>query len=256
MPKGGTLRIATDNVTLDTNFVRLHEGAVEGRHVSLSVADTGCGMPPEVLGRVFEPFFTTKPIGKGTGLGLATVYGIVKQSSGHLSIESTVGVGTTVTVYLPVVEAPLQTTELSARAPVLSGNETILLVEDEAGLRHLMQRTLERHGYTVLNSKDVDDALAIASKHAGQIDLLVSDVVMPGLNGPDLAQRIVPLRPSLRVLYVSGFSGLADSSIGSLSGNASLLPKPFTPQALAARVRECLDRSSGRPPIRYICQES
>jgi hypothetical protein len=199
-------------------------------------------MTAEVLEHVFEPFFTTKPVGKGTGLGLATVYGIVKQSSGCVSIDSTVGVGTTVTIYLPVAEGAAQTSVEPTRQPVRGGDETILLVEDEAGLRHLMQRTLQRYGYTVLNTDSVDEALALAKDYSGSVDLLVSDVIMPGMNGPDLAQRIVRLRPSIGVLYVSGFSNLADSGVGSLSAKASLLAKPFTPQALAVRVRECLDR--------------
>jgi signal transduction histidine kinase/CheY-like chemotaxis protein len=242
MPKGGTLRISTDNAELNTDFIRRHEGVVEGRYVAVSVTDSGCGMTAEVLEHVFEPFFTTKPVGKGTGLGLATVYGIVKQSSGCVSIDSTVGVGTTVTIYLPVAEGAAQTSVEPTRQPVRGGDETILLVEDEAGLRHLMQRTLQRYGYTVLNTDSVDEALALAKDYSGSVDLLVSDVIMPGMNGPDLAQRIVRLRPSISVLYVSGFSNLADSGVGSLSAKASLLAKPFTPQALAVRVRECLDR--------------
>jgi CheY-like chemotaxis protein len=199
-------------------------------------------MTPEVLAHVFEPFFTTKPVGKGTGLGLATVYGIVKQSAGYVSIESAAGAGTTVTFYLPAVEGAVQPAPAAPVAPAAAGTETILLVEDEAGLRLLMKRALERYGYAVLVAEDVDHALALANAHPRPIDMLVSDVIMPGLNGPDLAQRIVRLRPGMRVLYVSGFSSLAASGVGSLSPNAALLSKPFTPQALAVRVRECLDR--------------
>jgi CheY-like chemotaxis protein len=242
MPQGGTLRITTANMELDADFVRRHEGAVAGRYVALTVQDSGCGMTADVLAHVFEPFFTTKPAGKGTGLGLSTVYGIVKQSGGYIAIDSQPGMGTTVATYLPVA-ADSQPIHVSApdSSKSLSGTETVLLVEDEPGLRRLMQRTLQQYGYTVLNTNTVADAIACAERHKGRIDLLLSDVVMPGLSGPDLAQRIVRLRPTIKVLYVSGFTSHAALEAGSLSARACFLGKPFTPHVLAATVRQCLD---------------
>jgi PAS domain S-box-containing protein len=241
MPHGGRLRIATANVELDASFTREHDGLEPGRYVSLSMHDTGSGMTPEVMAHVFEPFFTTKPAGKGTGLGLATIYGIVKQSGGCVVIASEPGVGTTVTTYWPAVaEASIPDSSSLPVAAPRGGTETILLVEDEAGLRALMARTLSRSGYRVLNAANVTEAIDIAERRATPIDLLLTDVVMPGLNGPDLAQRVVPHWPAIKVLYVTGFDNVTAS--GSLSKRATLLHKPFTPDALAATVRQCLDR--------------
>ncbi len=241
MPQGGTLKVETANIDLDDQFVRRHAGAIPGRYVALSVQDTGCGMTNDVLAHVFEPFFTTKPAGKGTGLGLATVYGIVKQSGGYVVIDSEPGSGTTVTAYFPVVhEGSTVFVPQSSRAEAAGGTETILLIEDEAPLRLLMQRTLRQRGYVVLNAANVTEALDLADSHAASIDLLLTDVVMPGLSGPDLAQRVVRLHPAIKVLYVSGFANVAQG--GSLSRKAALLQKPFTPQLLGASVRECLDR--------------
>jgi two-component system cell cycle sensor histidine kinase/response regulator CckA len=239
MPRGGTLRIVTANVVLDSQFARQHQGAVPGRYVSLVVQDTGCGMTDEVLAHVFEPFFTTKPVGKGSGLGLASVYGIVKQNGGYIAITSAPGKGTTVTTYLPVVDEVAEPSAQPMRTKTPSGTETILLVEDDAAIRQLMQRTLQQCGYAVLNAEDVANALQIAERRSASIDLLLTDVIMPGLNGPDLAQRIVRLHPAIKVLYVSGF---ADGAVGaSLSRKATFLPKPFTPRDLATNVREALD---------------
>jgi two-component system cell cycle sensor histidine kinase/response regulator CckA len=244
MPRGGSLRVATGNVQLDAEFARQHEGAVPGRYVSLTVQDTGCGMTPEVLAHVFEPFFTTKPAGQGTGLGLATVYGIVKQSGGYISIASEPGKGTNVTAYLPRVdEVAVSNVVQPRRAKTLAGKETILLVEDESGLRTLMQRTLQQYGYVVLNAANVTEALEIAESRRTPIDLLLTDVVMPGLSGPELAQRVVLFHPAIKLFFVSGFAHVAVS--GSRHRPATLLPKPFTPLTLAARVRECLDAREG-----------
>jgi len=242
MPSGGTLRIRTTNADLSAEFCRRHDGAVAGRYVGLVVEDTGSGMTTETLAHVFEPFFTTKPAGKGTGLGLSTVYGIVKQSGGYITIDSKPAYGTAVTTYLPIAEGTVQPS-IGAESPskVMCGTETILLVEDEPGLRRLMQRTLEQHGYSVLNSQTPDDAMAIAQRHAGPIDLLLSDVVMPGLNGFELAERIIRLRPSIKLLYVSGYAGQAFEGAGAMGPEARLLPKPFTANLLATEVRECLD---------------
>jgi two-component system cell cycle sensor histidine kinase/response regulator CckA len=242
MPQGGALRIATASATIDEDFARRHAGAVPGQFVAISVADNGCGMSADVLAHIFEPFFTTKPVGKGTGLGLATVFGVVRQSGGFLTVDSTLGVGTTFTAYLPVSsESPAG----AEKGPITdgTGTETILLVEDEAGVRRLMQRTLERRGYNVLVATSPADAMRLAET-AGDIDLLLSDVVMPDVSGPELAQRMLRLRPSMRVLYVSGFPNRVGAGNGGLSRHAALLPKPFAPHALALKVRECLDTRS------------
>jgi PAS domain S-box-containing protein len=242
MPKGGTLTITTRNVELDRAFVQRHAGAVEGKYIAITVQDSGCGMTADVLAHVFEPFFTTKPVGKGTGLGLATVHGIVKQSGGYITIDSAPGAGTAVTTYLPSVNVtPASAQAPAVASPAVPGSETILLVEDEPGVRQLMQRTLERSGYTVLKAATATDAIAIAANHRRPIDLLVSDVVMPDVSGPDVAQRIASLHPAMKVLFVSGFTHQIAIDCRSMSGRAAFLPKPFTPLALTVKVRECLD---------------
>ena len=242
MPKGGQLTFSTANAQLDDAFVRRHAGAVAGPYVSLIVQDAGCGMTADVMAHVFEPFFTTKPVGQGTGLGLSTVYGIVKQNGGYITIASEPTSGTTVTVFWPMSdqrEASVPPTSTSERA--LGGTETILLVEDEAGIRSLMRKTLEPYGYRVLEARDVLDAIAIAEAHDGSIDLLLSDVIMPVMNGPDLAQRIVSQRPAIKVCYVSGFPNSLLSEQKREPQRMWFLAKPFTPQTLALKVRECLD---------------
>jgi len=241
MPQGGALRISTENVVLDQEFAKKHAGAAPGPHVAVTVRDTGCGMTPDVLAHVFEPFFTTKPVGRGTGLGLATVYGIVKQSGGQIVIASAVGHGTTVTVYLPSAGKPCVGATQNVRQEVRGGTETILVVEDEIAVRNVMTRTLEDAGYEVLTAQSAADAIAVALRHDQHIDLVVSDVVMPGFSGPDVVQRIVRLNPELRVIYVSGFSNQMALDAGTSSRHTTLLAKPFTPQDLIRKVRECLD---------------
>jgi len=244
MPRGGTLRIATDHVDVTPAAARRHPGMTPGRYVTVTVRDSGCGMSREILAHVFEPFFTTKPVGKGTGLGLATVYGIVKQSGGYVAIDSEPGHGTTVTIYLQSVgSAPIEDARPAAVAPP-RGTETILLVEDEPGVRALMQRTLEQSGYAVLKPTSVAEAVAIAAEPGRRIDMLLTDVVMPDLSGPDVAQRVVRLHPDVKVLYVSGFTNQIALDTGALSRRAAFLAKPFSPQALASKVRECLDLQS------------
>jgi PAS domain S-box-containing protein len=242
MPKGGRLTIRTANVEVDADFARSHPGAVTGEYASIAVQDTGHGIPVELLERVFEPFFTTKPLGKGTGLGLATVYGIAKQSGGFVFIDSTVGVGTTVTSYFPRAhEAPQPAADRVRPEAELHGAETVLVAEDQAAVRDLMVRVLEGLGYFVLAARDGSDAIRIEEGHRGPIDLLLSDVIMPGLNGPDLAQRLLSRRPSLRVLYVSGFTSHLATRLGTVGARAGFLQKPFTPDRLARKVREVLD---------------
>jgi two-component system cell cycle sensor histidine kinase/response regulator CckA len=257
MPLGGRIRLATANAIVDEDLARRHDGAMPGRYVSLAVADTGCGMSPEVLAHVCEPFFTTKPPGKGTGLGLATVFGVVQQSGGFLTIASALGAGTTVTTYLPVAVDVPDNGRTPAPRGSGNGNETILLVEDEPGVRQLMQRTLEGRGYSVLAPASTSDAVTLAESSAGEIDLLLSDVVMPEMSGPALAQRIVLLRPGIRVLFVSGFPNRDGFETDLISGKAAFLAKPFTPLALALKVRECLapardrEHSAGRKSLGY-----
>jgi len=244
MPQGGRLHIETANLAVGAGGDPGHPDVPAGRYVVLTVRDSGCGMPPDVVAHAFEPFFTTKPVGKGTGLGLATVYGIVKQSGGQVAIDSAPGRGTTVTVYLPSAGEPASPHQASGVAASPTGTETILVVEDEPGVRHLMHRTLEAAGYSVLKAQTVADALAFALDRDRRIDLLLSDVVMPDLSGPDVAQRVIRLHPEVRVLYVSGYTNQIPLDAGALSRRAAFLPKPFTPQVLAAKVRECLDARS------------
>jgi PAS domain S-box-containing protein len=240
MPHGGQLRIITETVGVDHAWARDHPPMPVGEYVRLSVSDTGIGMSPETQARVFEPFFTTKDRGEGTGLGLATVYGIVKQSGGYIWLDSKVGGGTTFSVYLPsvqeAVEPPVST------APVNSptgGSQTILLAEDDAAIRRLARNVLVSHGYTVLDARDGDEALAIARQYPGAIDLLIADVVMPGLGGHDLAIRLATERPDIRVLYTSGYTENVMMRAGFEQG-LLLLPKPFLPADLLIRVKELL----------------
>jgi signal transduction histidine kinase len=245
MPRGGVVRIATSNAILDEAFVRTHVEAEPGSYVALTVSDTGYGMQPEILARAFEPFFTTKPVGKGTGLGLSTIYGIVKQHRGYVTVDSTPGVGTTFTIYWPETGESTETARASMSEPGSArGSETVLIVEDEEPLRELVRKMLQHRGYRVLAARDAADAIAVERRHEGPIHLLLSDIVMPGLNGPDLAQRLVPHRADMAVLYMSGFAHFAGSEIGSLSGRASFIQKPFTSDALASAVRESIDRAS------------
>ena len=241
MPDGGTLTLETANRRLD-NALNLELVQLEpGTYVTLTVTDTGIGMTSEVQDHLFEPFFTTKEQGKGTGLGLATVYGIVKQSGGEVLVESAPGRGTTFRIYLPTA-----TEEVAARAkepePELpGGSETILAVEDEDGVRRLMRQILLRAGYNVLAAPDGEAALAILRPHAGPVHLLLTDMVMPGMTGRELADRATALRPETRVLYVSGYADRGIVRDGQLDPATSLVPKPFTPAILLSRVREALD---------------
>jgi CheY-like chemotaxis protein len=242
MPRGGTLTVTTANVTLDAAYARSRLEVHPGPYVLLTVADTGTGMTPEVQARVFEPFFTTKGVGQGTGLGLAAVYGVVKQSGGHVEVESAPGCGTTFQVYLPRHEGAGPEPVVAAPAPAPGGTETLLLAEDEEQVREFVRLVLERRGYRVLAAADGPEALDLAARHPGPIHLLVTDVVMPGMSGWDLADRLAAVRPELRTLYLSGFTGDAAVRHG-LSGPAvAFLTKPFTPDALVRKVREVLDR--------------
>lgn len=242
MPEGGKLTIETGNVELDEQYAQTHPGAAPGHYAMLAVSDTGHGMGEQTQSHLFEPFFTTKEKGKGTGLGLATVYGIVKQSSGSIWVYSEPGHGTTFKIYLPRVEGaaePLVTARSSVRP--LTGTETVLLVEDHDGLRTLARKVLERYGYTVLEAPDGDAALQICERHQGAIDLLLTDVVMPGMSGRALADRLSPLRPAMKRLYTSGYTDNAIVHHGVLAAGTAFLQKPYAPEALARKVRDVLD---------------
>ena len=242
MPRGGKLTIETANAELDESYALEHPAVVAGPFVMLAVSDSGVGMDAATQARIFEPFFTTKEKGKGTGLGLATVYGIVKQSGGNIWLYSEPGRGTTFKIYLPRVDQPL---ELPAPTPASRetprGTETVLLVEDDEAVRTLARKMLASHGYTVLAAPSGADALELAASHAGPIHLLVTDVVLPGMSGRELATRFQSVRPGLKVLYTSGYTDDAVVHHGVLDPGIAFLQKPFTSGTLARKVRETLD---------------
>jgi len=213
-----------------------------GSYVVLSVTDTGSGMTPEIRSHIFEPFFTTKVTGKGTGLGLATVYGIVKQSGGYIWVYSEPEQGATFKMYLPRVDAlPEPPRPAVAPAADCRGAETLLVVEDEEGVRTLVRDYLQMNGYTVLEADRGDEALRIACEHSGEISLMITDVIMPGMNGRELAERMLILRPAMKVLYMSGYAETAVYRNGTLAPGAPFLQKPFGPPDLGQKVRDVLD---------------
>ncbi|HEV3513211.1 MAG TPA: PAS domain S-box protein [Candidatus Sulfotelmatobacter sp.] len=241
MPDGGKLTIRTENAEMDTAFTREHPGSVPGQYVMLGVTDTGTGMDPEIQAQIFEPFFTTKGRDKGTGLGLATVYGIVKQSNGYIAVDSEKGKGASFKVYLPRIEQPVATKRESIQAaPTLRGSETVLLVEDAQPLRALAQLFLKENGYHVLTAADGAEAEQVAAQNPGPIHLLLTDVVMPGINGRVLAERLAPRHPDMKVLYMSGYTDSFIAGHGVLEAGTHLLHKPFTEEALVRKVRELL----------------
>jgi PAS domain S-box-containing protein len=244
MPDGGVITIETANVELDQAFVRKHGGAWPGPHVMLAVSDTGCGMSPEILSKAFDPFFTTKEKGKGTGLGLSTVFGIVNQSGGCIYVYSEPGRGTTMKIYLPRVTGETSPKDEKRDAGFedrLHGSETILIVEDEETLRKLASSILEGYGYTVLTAGDGEEALQLLSDRQGIPHLVLTDVVMPKMGGRGLSDRIKSIHPGTRVLFMSGYTDNAIVHQGVLNPGVSYLQKPFTPKALARKVREVLD---------------
>ncbi len=241
MPRGGKLTIETRNVELDQEHTRLHPEIQPGRYVLLSLADTGCGMTPEVKARIFEPFFTTKGVGKGTGLGLAVVLGIVKQSDGHVQVESEPDVGTTFKLSFPAVEEEVSAPKDVDAGTGGHGTETVLLVEDEDGVRGLAVLVLQTYGYAVLAAGTGKEALRLLEKRPGGIDLLVTDVVMPGMGGPELAETLRPRFPRLKVLFSSGYTDDAMVRHGLMQEKVAFLQKPYTPIALVKKVRQVLD---------------
>jgi len=243
MPHGGRLTLATANVHLDSCYAQLHPPLPPGPYVVLTVSDTGVGMDAETKARVFEPFFTTKEQGKGTGLGLATVYGIVKQSGGFIWVYSEPGEGTVFKITMPRLDASavVEEEEVVSVGRLPTGTETVLLVEDETRVRELLRGALERRGYRVLAAGSGEDALGLMSVHGGPLHLLVTDVVMPGMRGTELASRLGSLHPQLRVLHISGYADDAVLRHGVREGLTAFLQKPFTVEALVRKIREVLD---------------
>ena len=245
MPDGGKLTIETGTVHLNETFSAKQLGVQAGHYVTISIIDTGTGMDEETQSHLFEPFFTTKNPGRGTGLGLATAYGIIRQSGGAIGIYSQVGAGTTARIYLPLKEDERRAVrEETAREEQLAGVETILLVEDEARVRKLIVDVLTARGYQVLEATRGEEALRLCQVHEERIDLSVVDVVMPEMSGPDLMRQLTPLRPHMRVLYISGYTDEAIVHHGILRSGAAFLQKPFLPDALVRKVREVLDSRS------------
>jgi len=243
MPDGGRLTIETANVTLDEKYPGQHLVPTPGHFVMLSISDTGIGMTKEVKEHLFEPFFTTKEVGKGTGLGLATVYGIVKQHQGHINVYSEPGQGTTVKVYLPRVDGRAESPGVEEEDHTPCGSETVLVVEDDSAVRRLLVRVLRELGYTVLEATHGGEALEVADEHAGNIHLLLTDVVMPEMNGKALADRLSARHPDLRVLYISGYTDNSIAERHIVDHSADFLEKPFTVATLARKVRQVLDKS-------------
>ena len=244
MPRGGRVTIATANIDLDENYARLHPPQTPGRYVLLSVSDMGVGMDAATQARIFEPFFTTKEKGKGTGLGLSTVYGVVRQSGGHIWFYSEPGLGTTFKIYLSRTDEPAGVEKLAAElAPVFRGTETILLVEDETPLRELTCSLLAESGYTVLSAEQPDKALEIARQHSGSIHLLLTDMVMPGMSGLDLAKILAPQMPKLKVIYMSGYTGFSHPDL--FDSAAAVLFKPVPRNTLLRKVHEVLRLDAG-----------
>jgi len=246
MPQGGALTIETANFEVDQQYTGKLLALPPGGYVMLAVSDTGCGMDIETKARIFEPFFTTKDKGRGTGLGLSTVYGIVTQSGGNIWVYSEPNRGTTVKVYLPHFDGDEEAAErLSVETAAPRGSETILLVEDEDVVRGLARQILQQAGYKVLDAGSGDEALRLCREHSDSIHLLLTDVVMPETSGKEIAQSLTSLRPATRVLFMSGYTDDAIVHHGILDSNVEFIQKPFTPVALARKVREVLDLNCG-----------
>jgi CheY-like chemotaxis protein len=246
MPQGGKLTIETTNIALAPDDKRLRLKMKAGEYVQLAITDTGCGMTSDVQSHIFEPFFTTKGVGQGTGLGLAVVYGIIKQSGGHIEVQSTPGAGTTFRILFPAVADPLAVLQETQAAKHQGGSETILLAEDDSLLRKLAALALQDQGYTLLLAADGKDALRLLESHAGPIDLLATDIMMPHLGGPELASALRPRYPHMKVLFLSGYTNDDVLLKGSMGENDAFLQKPYTPSALRMKVRQVLDHGRGR----------
>jgi len=242
MPEGGALLIEASEVELDEDYAGLRPGVTPGQYCLLAVSDTGTGMDPATREKIFEPFFTTKERGKGTGLGLATAYGIIKQHEGNIWAYSHPGQGTTFKVYLPLADLPAtERTEKKQEAQVLRGTETVMVVEDEAAVRSLAAKVLERNGYSVMVAEDGPACLEFLSQHDGPLDLLLTDVVLPGMNGRELHERLKERFPGIKALYMSGYSKDIITHRGVLDQGIPFIQKPFSVEALTIRVKEVLD---------------
>jgi CheY-like chemotaxis protein len=247
MPNGGRLIIETADAELDAAYVAQHRGATIGSHVLIAVSDSGSGIDAETRAHLFEPFFTTKPKGRGTGLGLATVYGIVKQNSGSIWVYSEPGKGSTFKIFLPVATVATESLAPPVEQRRFHGNETVLVVEDQPEVRELIEKTLRRYGYSVLVAANGQETLAAAHAYDGPIDLMLTDVVLPGVTGREVAQQVLADRPSIRVLYMSGYTEDAVHHHGVLGPGRAFIPKPFTGEVLVRTVREVLDAEE--PPL-------
>lgn len=244
MPQGGTFSIETANLDADEAFSRQHPDVQPGTYVMLTIGDTGYGMDEETVSHIFEPFFTTKGPDRGTGLGLSTVYGIVEQYGGAIEVDSNPGQGTVFRIYLTRVEEQVESSQPGEYPGAsLRGHETVLLVEDEDEVRNLASRVLLQSGYTLLEARNGEEALLMCELHEGSIHLLVTDVVMPGMNGRELSERLVPLQPQVKVIYISGYTDDVVVHHGVSETNSAFLQKPFEPEVLARKVREVLDAS-------------
>jgi two-component system, cell cycle sensor histidine kinase and response regulator CckA len=243
MPRGGQLAIRIAVVDIDDAHVQQHPEARTGRFVCVSKADTGCGIPPENLPRIFEPFFTTKEIGKGTGLGLATVYGIVKQHQGWIEVESVLGKGSTFRIYIPFLgSTPAAAEPPAGQITIRGGSETILLVEDEPPVRELVASVLQKYGYKILQAASGPEAVGVWREHKANINLLLTDLVMPGtMNGHELAAKLQGEQTGLKVIFTSGYSADIVGKNFKLDANLNFLQKPYHPNTLAQTVRRCLD---------------
>jgi len=250
MPHGGRVTVEASDVDVEDDSSGERFGVPPGVYVRLSVIDNGVGMDVETQRRAFEPFFTTKERGKGTGLGLSTTYGIVKQSGGHIVVDSTPGLGTRFTIFLPRVHGRPARVDDVPRPRAARGGETILLVEDDAMLRRVAADILENAGYSVLQAAGGEEGLDLCRRHPGSLPLLVTDIVMAGMSGRELAERLVAERPETRVLYISGYTDDEILRHGIVEGTVDLLEKPFTPEALASAVRRVLDRATTSAPRR------
>jgi CheY-like chemotaxis protein len=241
MPQGGRLAISTEAVTIDPTYVRRHAEARLGDFVCLSISDTGCGMSPETLSHIFEPFFTTKEVGKGTGIGLATVYGIVSQLGGWIEVGSQIDEGTVLRILLPAIDGKAMPVALPDIDVIHGGGERILLVEDERSVREIITAILRDHGYQVWGAVDGPEALALWLERGGEFDVLVTDIVMPnGLKGNELAERLQAAKADLKVIFSSGYSSNFGTESAPLPDGCSFLAKPYKPEVLVRAVRDCL----------------
>jgi CheY-like chemotaxis protein len=246
MPNGGRLSIDTANIEVDAHYAASRPGLELGRYVRVRVSDTGVGMSRDVQARAFEPFFTTKPAGEGTGLGLATTYGIITQSGGRAQIYSEPGLGTTFTALLPAVDEPAETIDPVAEPPRAGGAETVLVVEDEDALLAVTERILTRNGYEALVASDGPSAIELAAAHDGGIDVVLTDIVMPRMLGTELADELIARHPQMRVIFMSGYARGVLGPIDRLPGSAVVIDKPFSETMLLDALREVLDGQ--RPP--------